>query len=128
MTNVNNPGSANAAPTIALQRSTSSTGAANVYQIRNYTTGDVLYFAPMPIAAGERITIVLEPLAYRVVSSLRGTITASVLPPSAGAAFTLQPGTNTLAVLATGSSNNVSGDVTATIQMYADYLSIEDVP
>lgn len=98
------------------------TGPGTVYQLKNYTTGDVLYFN-LELNAGETATLTLGPGKISFVSSFRGNIISSILPGSYLATFRIVPGDNTVSAFVAGST---SGDTGLSAYWKVLYHSFDD--
>lgn len=74
--------------------------------IENATTAARLYFTPNPltIAAGEVVTVQLDPRKFSVSSSTRGLLRTALSGASDITAWRMRPGSNTLVIYGTGSS------------------------
>lgn len=79
-----------------------SVGTAQLYNLRSYTTGEILSFN-LTILEAENITITMKPGSTRVISATRGDITQSALVGSSGQ-LTLIKGTNKIAALVVGTN------------------------
>ena len=88
---VNNPGTADAYPTFILSRSGGTS--AKLYQIRNETTGKVLYFRH-GFTSGDTLTIKLSSKGSEVYSKFMGRRPSAILPNSDSGSFVLIPGNN----------------------------------
>lgn len=86
-------------------------GPGTVYQIKNYSTGEALYFN-LVLNAGERAILDLTPGRIRFGSNFRPNLLGNILPGSALATFRLVPGTNAVSVFIAGTVNS-STSITA---------------
>lgn len=100
ITSVTNAGTAIARPILTF------TGPGTVYQVANYTTGDVIYFN-LTLQTGETATLDLTPGKISFISSFRGNILGAILPGSVLSTFKLLPGTNSISVFGSIGSNSV---------------------
>lgn len=80
-----------------------STGLSRLYEIVNQTTGKAIYLN-YNIAAGETVTLTINPINISMVSTFSGDITSAILPGSDVANFALQPGSNTISFLSQSST------------------------
>lgn len=96
-----------------------SSGTSRLYEINNRTTGTDI-FLNYTIAAGEVLTLTLNPTNVTFVSNFRGSVLSAILPGSQIALFTLQPGANAVTFL------SASSTVTATAQWAKGYNRLND--
>lgn len=96
-----------------------SSGTSRLYEIVNRTTGMAIYLN-YTIAAGEVLTLTLNPTNTTFVSSFRGNIMSAILPGSQTAQFVLQPGANNITFL------SASSTVTAVMQWQLGYANLND--
>lgn len=115
---LSNNGTALAYPIIRIT-GPSTAVTARLYQIRSYTTGEILSFNLL-IQPGELITIRSTSQGVIVTSNFRGDITRSIVEGSS-LTLTLLRGTNSLAFLSTG------GTITATATWSKQYQSVDDL-
>lgn len=111
-----NAGSADAYPVFTF------TGPGSVYTLKNYSTGDVLYFN-LVLNAGEIATLTLGPGNISFVSNFRGNIINTILPGSYLATFRLAPGDNSVSAFIAGTT---SADTKLTAYWKTNYLSLDD--
>jgi hypothetical protein len=97
-------------------------GPGAVYQLKNYTTGDVLFFA-LTLLASERAKLTLGPGNISFVSDFRGNIYNTLLPASRIATFRLTPGANSVSALIAGT---VDGNTALSAHWRVCYLSVDD--
>lgn len=97
-------------------------GPGTVYQLKNYTTGDVLYF-DLILQAGERATLTLGPGNISFISTFRGDIYGTILPGSRTGTFRLTPGANSVSAFIAGT---VSAATALTARWKVNYLSVDD--
>lgn len=116
-TTVTNTGTAETWPVIRIVGP--SSGTARLYQIVNQTTGVPIYLNAT-INAGETMTLNLDPSNLTFTSDFQGNLIGTILPGSVPSAFRLQPGTNSISVLAGSSS------VTITMTWETRMLSLDD--
>ena len=69
-------------------------GPGTIWQIKNYTNGDALYFNNVTLLTGESIFIDCNPFRFRVLSNWRGDIQSTILPGSTN--ITIEPGNNNI--------------------------------
>jgi len=117
LTTVTNAGTAATYPTLTLTGP--SSGSSRIYQLVNVTTGATIYMN-LTLSAGETAVLTLDPTNVTFVSTFQGNILRTILPGSNTTAFALQPGANTISMLAAAAS------VTATLSWSTRYASIED--
>ena len=98
LTTLTNNGTANAYPVFRL------TGPGTVYSLRNYTTGDALYFN-LTLQAGEVAYLDLTPGAIRFWSNARSNLLGTILPGSNLATFRLVPGANSVGLFVAGTTD-----------------------
>lgn len=98
------------------------TGPGTLYQVRNYTTGDVVYFN-LTLNAGERAVLTLGPGNVSFFSTFRGNIYNTILPGSFTATFRLVPGANSIGVLMAGTTDV---NTAASAHWRVPYLSADD--
>lgn len=91
-----NIGSATAYPIITF------VGPGTIYQLKNYTTGRVIYFN-LTLLAGETAILNLNPTNISFQSTFRGNILNAILPGS-NLDFPLLPGTNNISTYIFGST------------------------
>lgn len=111
-----NNGTADAFPTFEF------VGPGEVYQLKNYTTGDVLYFN-LTLNDGERATLTLGPGNISFTSTFRGNILKTILPGSSLATFRLTPGLNSVSAFIAGTTDS---DTALTAHWKVCYLSADD--
>lgn len=97
-------------------------GPGAVYSLKNYFTGDVLFF-DLTLQAGERATLTLGPGNISFVSSYRGDIYSTILPGSFQATFRLTPGANNVSAFIAGT---VDANTALTARWKVPYLSVDD--
>lgn len=97
-------------------------GPGTVYQLKNYTTGDVLYF-DLILQAGERATLTLGPGNISFISTFRGDIYGTILPGSRTGTFRLTPGANSVSAFIAGT---ISAATALTARWKVNYLSVDD--
>jgi len=97
------------------------TGPGLIYQVKNYTTGQAIYFDNFTLLAGENVKIDLRPGKKTFISSYRGNIGRYVLDGS-DIDFKLIPGNNNVSVLITGGTAATS----ASMVWQANYNSIDE--
>jgi hypothetical protein len=97
------------------------TGPGLIYQVKNYTTGQAIYFDNFTLLAGESVKIDLRPGKKTFISSYRGNIGRYVLDGS-DIDFKLIPGNNNVSVLITGGT----AATTASMVWQANYNSIDE--
>ena len=95
----NNTGT-KAYPLIALY------GPGTIWQIKNYTNRDAIYFKNLTLLGGELLTLITDPHRFSITSSFRGNIQSYIAPGSTG--FALEPGTNYISAFLTGGDANSS--------------------
>ena len=98
----NNTGT-KAYPLIALY------GSGTIWQIKNYTNGDAIYFKNLTLLKGELLTLITDPYRFSITSSFRGNVQSYIAPGSTG--FALEPGSNNISAFLTG------GDASSSIVM-----------
>jgi hypothetical protein len=76
-------------------------GPGKIWQIKNFTTGQALYFDGLTLLTGETVTIDLSTSNKTFISSFRGNIGNYVLD-SSDIDFVLAPGTNNVSAYLTG--------------------------
>lgn len=101
ITTVTNNGSAESFPTLILYGPATGAGVP-VYQLVNFTTGFAIYFRNLTINIGEQMTLTLDPKNITFRSTFQGNILSSIIPGSESAMMQLQPGANTISLLAPG--------------------------
>lgn len=101
ITTVTNSGSAESFPTLILYGPATGAGVP-VYQLVNFTTGFAIYFRNLTINIGEQMTLTLDPKNITFVSTFQGNVLSSIIPGSESAMMQLQPGANTISLLAPG--------------------------
>lgn len=111
-----NNGTADAYPTFEF------VGPGTVHPLRNWTTGDVLYFN-LTLSAGERATLTLGPGNISFTSTFRGNILKTILPGSSLATFRLAPGANAVSAFIAGT---VDANTALTAHWKVCYLSTDD--
>lgn len=114
---ITNSGDAPAAPIIKI------TGAGVVWNIRNVTTGDVIYF-DLTLQDNEQVTLDLTPGNISFTSNFRGNIISTVLPGSNLTTFNLLPGVNTISVFIGGTTTS---NTNATMTWRETWHSIDGV-
>lgn len=119
ITTITNAGTATAWPVITITGPT--VGAAYLYQIANYTTGDAIYFSNLIINAGETYTLDLRPGYKTFTSSWRGNLYYALLPGSNEMTWRLLPGANSISIYTSNST------CTATIAYRERYWSTDGV-
>ena len=82
------------------------TGPGIIWQIKNYTNGDVIYFKSLTLLTGETITLITDPRRFSINSSFRGNVQSYISPGSSG--FALEPGSNNISAFMTVSDANSS--------------------
>ena len=82
------------------------TGPGTIWQIKNYTNGDVIYFKSLTLLTGEIITLITDPRRFSITSSFRGNVQSYISPGSSG--FALEPGSNNISAFMTGGDANSS--------------------
>lgn len=97
------------------------TAAAQVYQITNYTTEDVLYFY-LTLMPGERVEIDTEKAT--ITSNFRGNLISTLLPGSNLATFNLAPGNNRIGVFITTTGG--AAPLPPTVIWWEDHLDSID--
>lgn len=117
VTTVTNNGSQAAFPKITF------TGPGAVYQVKNYTTGDTLYFN-LTLNAGEIAVLTLSPGNISFVSNFRGNILSSILDGSNRSTWRLLPGENAISVFVAGTT---SAATAVTMQWKECYWSLDGV-
>lgn len=113
-TTVTNPGSAAGYPVITL------TGPGTVVQIKNYTTGDVLYF-DLILNAGEVAVLDMTAGSIKFSSNFRFNLLNTVLPGS-NFGFRLTPGDNIISTLITGTTD---GNTSVALRFRPTYVNLE---
>lgn len=107
VTTVTNDGSADTYPRIVIDGPAS--GTATFYFIKNYTTGDTIYFnTALTINAGERWTLDLAPNAKSFVSTFQGNLMSKILPGSNVGKFRLISGDNKISVFSSSASLTIN--------------------
>lgn len=101
-------------------RITSGVGGFFLYTIRNTTTGKELFFNNFPILPSEIITLTLEPSRISMVSNVRGNIIRYMISGSDVTNFALQPGANTITVLASASVADITMSWPVTLDTITD--------
>lgn len=97
VTTVTNDGSADVYPRIVIDGP--SSGTAIVYFIKNYTTGDTIYFnTALTLNAGERWTLDLSQNGKSFNSTFQGNIFSKIVPGSNIGKFRLISGANKISV------------------------------
>jgi len=96
-----NTGMAPAYPTLRIRNP--SSGTARVYQLLNTTTGDGLFFN-LNLAAGEEVSLTMQPTKRSFVSSFFGPIPDRILRGSNQERWRLLPGTNYVSFFADNDS------------------------
>lgn len=86
-------------------------GPGSVYQIKNYSTGEALYFN-LVLNNGERAILDLTPGRVRFYSNFRPNLLGTILPGSDLATWRLVPGNNSVSVFIAGTVN-ASTSITA---------------
>lgn len=119
ITILNNPGTADAYPTIAVKRVGGTS--ATIQTIVNSTTGHQIVM-PYALADGETVTIELFPGMKSVTSDFRGDVINYVLPSSDIATWCLAPGNNTIRTFITESGGPT---ITAVMTIVARYWSAD---
>lgn len=111
-TTVNNSGTESAYPRIIIVMDAAAT-TADLFQIKNETTGKILMF-DYTLQAGEEVTIDLRPKNKSIVSSFYGPIPKALIAGSNFGTFTLQPGDNVI----TNLIDPTAGTILSEIDMY----------
>lgn len=109
-----NDGQAGVAPKVIIKNN--GTGSANIYQIRNFTTGAEMYFNDLAILAGETLT--LDFAGSRFISDFRGDISSYIISGADKSTWTLQPGNNSVSLFVN------ADNIAATMQWREQYASI----
>lgn len=97
-------------------------GPGALYELKNYTTGDVLFFS-LVLMAGERAKLTLGPGNISFVSDFRGSVYSSILPGSRTATFRLTPGSNSVSAFIAGT---VDANTALMARWKVNYLSVDD--
>ncbi len=108
VTTVTNDGSADVYPRIVIDGP--SSGTATLYFIKNYTTGDTIYFnTALTINAGERMILDLAQNGKAFTSTFQGNIMSKIVPGSNIGKFRLISGDNKISFFSssTGLTINV---------------------
>ena len=98
LTTITNDGTTTAYPTVVF------TGPGSLTQLKNYTTGDAIYFNNLYVQSGETVTLTTQPDRVSLLSSARGSLISYILPGSDLAAFRLLRGANAISLLYQGAS------------------------
>jgi hypothetical protein len=98
-TSLTNNGTAVTYPRVLLLGPSAAATTGTARTLINIDTGARISF-DLDISTNERVTIDLEPSAIQIVSNIRGLITGTILEGSDTTNFGLQPGTNTISLLA----------------------------
>lgn len=103
ITTVTNDGSADAYPRIVINGP--SSGTATLYFIKNYTTGDTIYFnTALSINAGEVLTLDLSPNGKSFTSTFQGNLMSKIVPGSNIGKFRLISGQNKISFFSSSTS------------------------
>ncbi len=121
ITTVTNSGKAKAYPVIRLTGPT--TGAAQIHQIVNETTGEALYFNKLYISAGETITMDLRQGVKTIRSNFNGSQIGTLMRGSKLQQFGLQTGANSISTLVINEAG-ATGTVTAVMYWVPRHWSI----
>lgn len=100
VTTATNDSTARTYPTVTIKGP--SSGTSLLYQLRNVTTGKVIFF-DYTISSGETLTLITSPTTPRLISSARGDITGAILPGSSPD-FALIKGANSISLFAASST------------------------
>lgn len=98
------------------------TGPGTLYELKNYSTGDVLFF-DLVLQAGERATLTLGPGNISFTSTYRGDVYKNILPGSFVATFRLTPGVNSVSAFIAGA---VDANTALAARWKVCYLSVDD--
>jgi hypothetical protein len=85
-------------------------GPGTLYQLKNYTTGDTIYFN-LTLFAGETAILNLTPGQVSFISSLRGPLTNVFLPGSNQNSFRVAPGVNYISCFIAGTTSAATSAV-----------------
>lgn len=102
---VTNGGTAAAYPLMVVN------GPGRLYELANWTTGDIIYF-DLVLQPGETLTLDLRPGIKSVVSSFRGNVIGQVVPGSKLATWRLMPGTNQVALYMQATDDDTAATIT----------------
>lgn len=102
VTAVNNSGSDIAYPTVTF------TGPGQLYQLRNYTTNDVINFDNLVLNTGETATLTLSQGGVLFESNFRGSLLGYIGPGSNPASWNLAVGSNNVSSFMTSTTANSS--------------------
>lgn len=102
VTTVNNTGTDPAYPTVTF------TGAGQIHQLKNYTTGDTIYFSNLVLNSGETATLTLSQGGVAFESNFRGSLLGYIGPGSNPASWKLAIGNNNVSSFMTSTTANSS--------------------
>lgn len=102
VTTVTNSGSAPAYPRLTM------TGPGRFYQIKNYITGDGVYFDSLTLLSGEVAVLDFAPGNISFSSNFRPNLLSAILPGSNLTTFRLLPGVNYISVYAYGGTSSAT--------------------
>lgn len=123
---ITNRGKADAFPTITITNS-SATDSATLYFIKNYTTGDTIYFnSGLVLNPNEVFTLQLKPNAKKFTSNFQGNIISKILPGSNLREFRLLSGANRMSFFSNGGANVIAKFLWTPAHMSADGGAIND--
>lgn len=117
LTTLVNPGTANANPLFSV------TGPGTLVMIKNYTTGDTLWFSNLVMLAGETLTLTLGPGPTTFTSTFRGNMLGYIAPGSNVQTFRIAPGSNSISAFI----DNSTGATALAVNWDIRYHSIDGV-
>jgi hypothetical protein len=109
VTTVNNTGTDNAYPTVTF------TGPGQIFQLCNYTTGDVINFTNLALNSGETATLRIQQGGTTFDSNFRGSLLSYIGPGSSPSSWKLQQGANNVSSFMT--STTAATSITLTFRV-----------